>query len=151
MENIWDKFDKNIDTKALAADTREIEQNAGSGEYEEVPFGTYVVSVEKMELKASKTGRPMLSVWFNVADGECKGRKIFMNQVIEKPFQIHVANEFLRSLDTEFDVEFVNYKQYADLILDIHEEIDKKVVYDLEYGQTSKGFKTFRIDGAYDA
>ena len=33
-----------------------------------------------------------------------------------KGFQIHTCNEFLRSLDTGIDIEFVTYKQYADLI-----------------------------------
>lgn len=31
-------------------------------------------------------------------------------------FQIHTCNEFLRSLDTDINIEFVTYRQYADLI-----------------------------------
>lgn len=40
-------------------------------------------------------------------------------------FQVHTCNEFLRSLDTGVDIEFVTYKQYADLIERCFDAISK--------------------------
>ena len=149
--NIFEKWNKEIDTKKLAEEVKQVEQN-GSGEYEETPYGKYIVSVEKMELKESKSGKPMLSVWFDIKEGEYKGRKIFMNQLVEQPFQIHIANEFLRSLDSGVDVDFDgNFEHYNNTILDVHEAIDGKIEYLLGYSQNAKGYNVFEIEEVYDA
>jgi len=42
--------------------------------FDELPDGDYVVRVERVELKQSKTGRPMLEWEFVVYDGEFAGR-----------------------------------------------------------------------------
>ncbi len=103
----------------------------------EVPHGEYEVKIEKMELTAAKeTRKPMLSVWFKIVAGDYKNSMIFMNQVITEGFQIHIVNEFLRSLGTDVNVEFVSYKQYGNLIMDIKEVIDASgVEFALDYGE----------------
>ena len=35
---------------------------------------------------------------------------------ITKGFEVHICNEFLKSLNTGLNVEFQSYKQYSDLI-----------------------------------
>ena len=126
MSSIWDKFDKDIDTAGLAKDVQEAAEN--SGNYREVPFDTYEVAIDKLELVESKKGDPMVTCWMKILEGEYKNSLIFMNQVVTQGFQIHIANEFLRSLLTEAenapDVEFKTYKQYGNLIMDIHEAIN---------------------------
>jgi hypothetical protein len=106
-----------------------------------------------MELKASKKGDPMVSVWMKiVSDGEFKNSLIFMNQVITQGFQIHIVNEFLRSLTKDCavpDIEFKSYSQYANLIMDIHEMIADSFEYALDYGVTNKGFDTFEVLEVY--
>lgn len=92
-----------------------------------------------------------LSVWFKVLAGDEKGRLIFMNQVITQKFQVHICNDFLRSLDSGIDVKFLDFGQYAQLIMDIHEAIDGKLEYSLKYGETKKGFNTFDIEEVYEA
>jgi hypothetical protein len=148
-ESIFDKWDKSIDTEGLAKDIEEAAKNGG-GTFKDVPHGLYEVAVDKMELKASKKGDPMVSIWFKiVSDGEYKGQRLFYNQVITKGFQVHNANELLRSLAEECtdapEIAFHSYKQYADLIMDIHEAIDGKFEYALDYGENSKGYNTFKI------
>ncbi|SHF43655.1 hypothetical protein SAMN02746091_02527, partial [Caloramator proteoclasticus DSM 10124] len=48
------------------------------------------------------------------------------------------------------EVEFESFSQYNDLILDIHEAIDGNLEYAVEYGETSKGFKTFKITEVFE-
>lgn len=147
--NIFDKWDDSVDVVGLAADVAEAAAN-GTGSFKEVPHGEYEVAVTKLELVASKKGDPMVSVWFKVvSDGEYKGSLIFMNQVITQGFQIHIANEFLRSLITECDaapdVEFKTYKQYANLLMDIAEAIQDNFEFALKYGKGKKDFSTYEI------
>ena len=149
-ENIFDKWDSKMDLDGLQKDIQEAAENGGSGDYKEVPHGKYEVAVEKMELKPTKKGDPMVSIWFKiVSDGEFKGSMIFFNQVITKGFQIHIVNEFLRSLTEDLDaalaIEFKTYAQYSNLIMDVHEAIADSFEYGLDYGQNKNGYNTFKI------
>lgn len=62
----YSKFDKQVDVEGLKKDVKEAQENGGSGDYKEVPFGDYEVSVDKMELSESKKGDPMVSIWFKI-------------------------------------------------------------------------------------
>lgn len=149
-QDLFSKWDKAIDTEGLAKDVEEAAKDGGNRTYKEVPVGQYEVSVEQMELKASKKGDPMVSIWFKiVSDGEYKGSMIFFNQVITQGFQIHNCNEILRAMVQEMDdapeIAFETYSQYANLIMDIHEAVSGNYEFALNYGQNSKGFNTFEI------
>lgn len=146
--NIWDEFDSAIDTKGLAADVKEAQGNGAT--YKEVPHGDYEVAIDKLELVKSKAGDPMVSVWFKVLNGEFKGSRIFMNQVIKEGFQVHIVNEFLRSLDTDIDIEFVTYKQYGNLLMDVMEAIEGNLEYALSYKEGKKGFSTYTITEVFE-
>lgn len=147
-KNIWDEFDSAIDTKGLAADVKEAAENGAT--YKEVPHGDYEVAIDKLELVKSKAGDPMVSVWFKVLNGEFKGSRIFMNQVIKEGFQVHIVNEFLRSLDTDIDIEFVTYKQYGNLLMDVMEAIEGNLEYALSYKEGKKGFSTYEITEVFE-
>lgn len=146
--NIYDKWDKEIDVEGLAKDVKEVEAN-GTTEYKEVPYGDYEVAVDKMELKSSKKGDPMVSIWFKIVSGEFKGSMIFMNQVVTQGFQIHIVDDILRKLTSEMSnapvIEFVAYKQYANLIMDIFEDINENYEFALSYEKNNKGYNTFDI------
>jgi len=148
MANVWEKFDKAIDTEGLKKDVQEASQ--GQVSFKEVPHGKYEVEIEKLELVASKKGDPMVSCWMKILQGEFKGNRIFMNQVITKGFQIHIANEFLRSLDSGVDIEFETYAQYGQLLMDVHEAVDGNLEFAVEYGE-NKGFNTFKIEEVFEA
>ena len=145
--SIFDKWNNEIDTKGLAEDVKSASEN--KQEFKEVPHGTYEVKVDKMEIKATQKGDPMASIWFKIVDGEYKNQRLFMNQVITQGFQIHIVNEFLRSLESNLDIEFVDYNQYNNLLLDILEDIDGKLEYALEYSE-NKGYNTFKIKEVFD-
>lgn len=146
--NLWDEFDKAIDTNGLAEDVK----NSASGQFKTVPHGEYEVSIEKMELVATKESKkPMVSIWFKVlSEGEYKGSLIFYNQVIEQGFQVHIVNEFLRSLDSGLDIEFKTYKQYGNLLMDVHEAISGKLEYALKFSEGKNGFSKYEITEVFE-
>ena len=146
--DIWEKFDKEIDVEGLKHDAEEAAKNGGN--FKEVPHGTYEVKVDKMELKESKTGKPMFSIWFKILEGEYKNSLIFYNQVLSTGFGLHNADEFLKSLDSGINVEFVNFKQYNNMILDIAEAIDGVLEYGLEYSEGKNGFSNYKITDVFD-
>jgi hypothetical protein len=148
-KEIWDEFDEKIDTEGLKKDAEEAAKNGG-GDFKEVPEGNYEVEVNKLELKKSKKGDPMLSIWFKILDGEYKGSIIFYNQVMSQGFGIHNANEMLRNLDSGVDIEFVNFKKYHQMLLDVLEAVEGSLEYELKYGKNNKGFNTYEIVNVFD-
>lgn len=152
MANIWDEFDKSIDVKGLAEDVKEAAENGGR---REVPHDTYEVAVTKLELtKAKSSGSPMVTCWMKILEGDYKGSLIFMNQVVTQGFQIHIVNEFLRSLLEKCadapEIEFQTYKQYGNLLMDVMEAIDNNFEYQLNYGENNKGYNTFQIEEVWE-
>lgn len=150
MANIWEEFDKAIDTEGLAKDVEEAADNGGR---REVPHDTYEIAINKLDLVKSKKGDPMVTCWMKVVEGEYKGGLIFMNQVITQGFQIHIANEFVRSLVAEMEdapeVKFTTYNQYGNLLMDVMEKIDNNFEYQLDYRENSKGYNEFEIKEVY--
>lgn len=150
MGNIWDEFDKAFDTEALAKDVEEAAENGGR---RDVPHDTYEIAVQKLELTKSKKGDPMVTCWMKIVEGEYKGSLIFMNQVVTQGFQIHIVNEFVRSLISEMadpiDVHFKTYAQYHDMLMDVMEAIDNNFEYSLDYRQNNKGYNEFEIKEVY--
>ena len=122
MADIFEKWNSNVDLAGLQQDIKDAQEN--NKEFEKVPHGEYEVKLDKLELKASKKGDPMVSAWFTILEGKYKKSKLFLNQVITQGFQIHIVNELLKSMGTYLAIEFVDYKQYADLLLDVAEECD---------------------------
>jgi hypothetical protein len=149
MASIFDKWNKSVDVEGLAKDTKEVEANGGSGDYEEVPVGTYEVKIEKMELKASSKGDPMFSAWFRILNGQYEKQLLFMNQVITQGFQIGQVNKFLRSLDV-MEVEFKDYGQYNDLIMDIFEAVDGNLEFLLDFKKSKRDFPIYTIKEVYE-
>ncbi|MCM3763471.1 DUF669 domain-containing protein [Neobacillus niacini] len=153
----WSKFDKQVDLEALQSDVEEVEKNGG-GNFEELPDGSYEVEVEKMELGTSKKGDPMLKIQFKVVAGEYENKRIFYNGVMQPQndsafgFQVHRNNEMLRSLwdCKKEDVKFTGFKDYADLVLDIHEDIDGQFEYLIVKGTDKKGYTTLEIEEVFE-
>lgn len=149
--SVFDKWNKAIDVEGLAKDTKEVEANGGTSDYADVPVGTYEVKIEKMELKESSKGDPMFSAWFRIIQGDWKNNLLFMNAVITQGFQIGNVNRFLRSLDAVEEVEFKDYAQYNDLIMDIMEAIDEAgLEYLLEYKKNNKDFPVYTVKEVYE-
>ena len=150
MDNIFDKFNQAYGGQELAKEVDEITKNGGSGE--NVPYGRYEVRIEKLELIESKSKKPMLTVWFKVIAGTQKDRIIFMNQLLDAAFKIHIANEFLKSLDTSVEVKFDgDFNHYAATIKNVYSDLTVDgLEYQLNYSQNKKGFDEFKIEEVFE-
>lgn len=145
----FSKFDKQVDLEGLKNDIKEAETN--SGDFKEVPHGNYEIKIQKLELGQSKKGDPMFTCWMKILEGDFKNSLLFMNQVVTQGFQIHIVDDFLRSLGTDVEVGFESYSQYAEMIMDVAEAIDSDgLEYAVEYGE-NKGFNTFKITDVFEA
>lgn len=145
MSNIFEKWNNNADLAGLRNDIEEAEKNGGNREFEAVPHGKYEVKVDKIELKPTKKGDPMVSIWFTILEGKYKNSKLFMNQVVTQGFQLKIANDFLRSMETGVNIEFIDYAQYADMLLDVAEACDtNKLEFAINY-EDNKGYDKFTI------
>lgn len=142
MDNsIFDKFDKIVDLDALKKDVEAAENNT----FEEMPFGTYIVKVDNMELslgKGDNAHKLYLKVRFKTESGKC----IFMTQSVMSGFPLKKSMDFLKSLESSQDVVFTKYIDFSELVISVFAEIEDKK-YNLEYSQNAKGFKEFNILG----
>ena len=150
--SIFDKWDKKVDSKALSEDIKNVEKNGGLGEFAEVPTGRYEIRIEDMELKESKSGHPMFVCKMRILAGEFENKLLFYNQVITKGFQIALVNKFLRSLETGIDIDsFIGYREYNNLIMDIHEAIDDAgLEYMIEYSKNKKDYPIYTIKEVFE-
>ena len=145
---MFEKWNSNIDLAGLQQDIKDAQDN--NKEFEAVPHGEYEVKIDKLELKATKKGDPMVSAWFTILEGKYKKSKLFMNQVVTQGFQIHIVNEFLRSMKTDIDVDFEDYKQYAELLLDVAEFCDaNNLEFAIKY-EDNKGYDKFTITEVFE-
>ena len=146
--DMFEKWNSNVDLAGLQKDIKDAQDN--NREYDEVPHGEYEVRLDKLELKATKKGDPMVSAWFTILNGKYKKSKLFMNQVVTQGFQIHIVNTFLKSMGTDLVIEFVDYKQYAELLLDIAEECDaNNLEFAIKY-EDNKGYDKFTITEVFE-
>ena len=146
--DMFEKWNSNSDLAGLKNDIKDAQEN--KRKYDEVPHGEYEVKIDKIELKATKNGDPMVSIWFTILEGQYKNQKLFMNQVVTQGFQIHIVNEFLRSTGTDIAIDFVDYKQYADLLLDVAEFCDENnLEFAIKY-EDNKGYDKFTITEVFE-
>ena len=135
-------FDKAIDDQ-FKKNLEEAKQNS-STDYPEVPAGNYLVSIDKMEIRPTKTGEPMFSCQMRILEGDHKkqciffNRKIYGNRNSEKwndAKAIQTVVSWLDELQTETVPEFTTYSQFNECVLDIFTECEEcklklKVSYD---------------------
>lgn len=140
----FSKFDKQIDGEQLAKDIEEAANN--QSDFPEVPKGTYIVKVDKLEIgetgpnSAGGAGRPMLKGQFRITEGEYKNSCLFVNRVLfgtkNDANMIASAIGFLKKLEPSEEVgtiAFKTYSQFADLVLDVFEDVSEELEYEVDY------------------
>lgn len=150
----FSKFDEQVDLEQLKKDAEEAAKNGG-GDFPEVPKGTYVGKFEKLEVGQTKDGRPMLKGQFRITEGEFEKSCLFYNRVLygtkNDANMIASAVGFLATLEPSEavgPVEFESYSQFADLVLDIMEDIDGELEYEVEYDPD--GFQNISITDVFE-
>lgn len=162
----FSKFDSKLNND-MEKQIKEAKEN-GAGESLETPAGKYVCNVEKMELAATKDGRPMFKVQLRVIDGaedakpevteylsHFKNKKpcLFMNRVIygtkNDANMIASVCGWLEKLEPQtVSVEFKNYSQFSDLVLDVFEEVADAIELEVDYDPNA--FNSIYITELYD-
>ena len=147
-------FDNKVDLNALQAEVEKADLSA----FEDVPDGTYIVSIEKMEIKETKAkDKLMFAVQCKIKEGQHKGRLLFFNRVISGNKTSEKWNDgkaiksvctWLDKLETETVPEFYNYADFADMVLDIFQEVQGKVELEVEW--VAKDFNPITISGVFD-
>lgn len=146
--SIFDEFDKAYDSKSMKEEVKEAASKAK--EFEDLKPGVYPVYIKAMEVKPSKNEEPMLAVQLKVGDGEAKNKVMFVYFMLTKPFLIHKANEFLRSLESDVTIEFDSYGQYADMVDDIYKWTEEhQADYDVEYSLREGKYSEYKVVAVY--
>ena len=137
----FSKFDNQINAEQLKTEIAEAAENGGG--YKEIPDGSYIVKLERLEIgetgpnSKGGAGRPMLKAMFRITEGEYANGCLFVNRVLygtkNDAAMIASALGFLRSLDSGLDIAFESYSQFADLVLDVFEEVADALEYDITY------------------
>lgn len=134
----YSAFDNKIDLEELQKEVDEAKET----DFVDVPDDTYVVSIEKMEIKLTKAqDKLMFAAQFKIKEGEYANRMIFFNRVISGNTSpkwtdaqaIKSVITWLSKLETEVEPEFINYADFADCVLDIFQEVQNTVEVEVEY------------------
>lgn len=163
----FSKFDATINEEELAKQLEDAKNNAPQGEGLETPAGNYFARIEKMEIAATKDGRPMFKVQLRITEAgtndtedvkeylsHFKKKKpcLFMNRVIygtkNDANMIQSVIGWLQKLEPSVTVEFRNYSQFSELVLDVFEEVSDTVELDVDYDP--KAFNSISINEVFE-
>ena len=140
-------LDREVDQEQLRKDVEEAKNNSG-----DIPKGTYIVGIDKMEIRATKDGRPMFFIQARVREGEYKNHCVFMNRVIygtkNDGSMIQSVITLLDKLETETIPEFNGYQDFVEVVADIYEEIQGKVECEIDYDEDA--FNSISIKEVFD-
>lgn len=139
----FNKFDALVNQEELK------KQMDAAPEYDDVPGGTYMVVIDKMEIKPTKKGdKLMFAVQMGItetidAPKKQDKRKLFFNRVIcgnktTEKWNDGVAIKGVISwieklLDEGDSIQFINYSQLAEEVLDIYQDICPQIVLKIDY------------------
>ena len=139
----FEKFDKMVNNDEIK------KQMEAAPEFDDVPKGTYMAVIDKMEIKQTKAGdKLMFAVQMGItktiyAPKKQDRRKIFFNRVICGNKNTDRWNDGVaikgviswieKLLDDGDEIEFKNYSQFADEILDIYQDICSEIEIKIEY------------------
>lgn len=123
------KFSEAFPADQMKKDMEEAKKNS-----DKLPQGDYRVKLDEMMLTENKSGKLMLKAQFRIQSGDQKNKCVFVNQVLcgtkNDGFMMLKAKEFLESLDSGIDIEFVGWEQFDQLVADVASAIQED---DLSY------------------
>lgn len=153
----YSKFEQNVDLNALQKDV----ENAKETDFEDVPDGKYVVSIDKMEIKETKAhDKLMFAVQARIKEGEYKNRLLFFNRVILGNTSPKWTDaQAIKSVITwvnkllapgEAPVEFVNYEDFDGQILDVFQSVKDSVEIEMDWKADNFNPMQFSTDDVYE-
>lgn len=143
----FSKIDEAVDLKGLQKDVEDSKNN-----FSDVPKGTYIVSIEKMEVGETKDHRPMFKMQCKIKEGEYKNRNLSLNRVIygtkNDGSMIQSVITMLDKLQTATIPEFTGYNNFVTNVLDIFQEVQGKVELEVDYD--ADAFNSISIKEVFD-
>lgn len=157
----FDKFNSMVNMGEVDSQKEEIKKSGGVGNFPSVPSGTYPCEISKLVLgecgaNAKMVGAPLLKVDMVITDGEYKKQHIFMNKVMVAANETERWNTakaiaqvlgFLESLKTGVEIEFKDFDQFEDVVMDV-EEACANYEYDVNYDEDA--FFSIVIEDVYE-
>ena len=144
----FSKIDSELDQKEIARNIKKAKEQSG-----DIPKGDYTVGIDKMEVRATKDGRPMFFMQCRVKDGKFKNHCLFFNRVLygtkNDANMISSVLTMLEKFETETAPEFTTYSQFVENVADIYEEIQGNVECDIAYDPDA--FNSISIKDVFDA
>lgn len=118
------KFSEAFPADQMKKDMEEAKKNS-----DKLPEGDYRVKLDEMCITENKKQNLMLKAQFRIQTGDNKNKCIFVNQVLcgtkNDGFMMLKAKEFLESLDSGIDIEFVGWEQFDQLVADVASAIQE--------------------------
>ncbi|MCP4680074.1 MAG: DUF669 domain-containing protein [Deltaproteobacteria bacterium] len=134
MERPHDEYDEPFGaSEPFAADLTQFddpfaEAEVEDNDYDPVPDGKYQATVEQVELTRTKTtGRPMLKWTLRILAPQCRGRKLWRNNVI--------AEDNIKWLKKDLYTCGLEIQRVSDLPANLHKLLDIK----LEIAKVTRG------------
>ena len=165
----FDNFNKKVNLNDIQNELANTADKNGTGDYPEVEKGQYRVQLVKMEVgecgpNAKTPGAPMLKAEFKIVPCDKFGNKfknahLFFNRVLyaatptdkwDTAKAIKSAIGWLETLEPSDNIPpitFEDYDQFADLVLDIAEDISI-LLYDVTYDPNN--FNSIKIEEVYE-
>lgn len=156
----FNKFDSMIDKTQISKEIAEAAAN--QNEYDEVPNGTYIVTIEKMEIKPTKANdKLMFAVGCKIketvdAPSKQDGRWVFFNRIIAGNRTSEKWNDgraiqsvitWLSKID-DTPIEFTTYSAFADEVLEIFQDVAPSI--ELKINYKADDFNPIVINEVYD-
>lgn len=144
--------------------------NQNTGNFPELPSGTYAVELDRMEVGQSSWGTDQVNITFKITDGDHKGQLIFYNGTFDDHFahgKPQTARLISEMTDGEVD-KFAILKELdagadnaSNYLTDLYQAIAGQLAFDLDYDvktstklnpNTNKPYvnKFFRIAEVFD-
>lgn len=154
----FEKFDQMVNNDELK------KQMEAAQDFDDVPAGTYMAVIDKMEVKETKDGKGLIfALQMGItetieAPKKQDKRKVFWNRKIAGNKVTEKWNDGVaikgviawieKLLDEGDTVEFKNYSQFADEVLDIYQDICPQIEVEVEYDPD--GFNPITIKEVFD-
>jgi hypothetical protein len=144
----FDAIDEQLNLDEIQKSVEDAKNNS-----QNLPKGTYVCDLVKMEIGATKKdNRPMFIIQVKVLEGEYKNRNLFMNRVIygtkNDGSMIQSVQTILEKFETGIDTTFRGYNAFVDTVADIYENVQGIVELEIEW--TPNIYDSISIKEIYD-
>lgn len=153
-EMMMNGFNAEADATAMVFNLNEVDENAVGGAMEVMPKGDYPCIVDEMTFGESSKGSPMITVVYQVVEGEFEGRKLWDYWVLAgkgAEFGLAKLKKFLARICPEVDMSAFNPTTFCDEGIAIGRDCTVKVKIQTQKSGDYKGEKRNQVQDVQPA